>query len=50
MVNQPFVKKLATGKYAMWYTGQVKGTPSLGGKIGYAKSSDGVTFERTEGK
>jgi hypothetical protein len=47
-VNRPFVKKIATGKYAMWYTGQ-DSRYGVGGKIGYAESTDGITFERVQG-
>jgi hypothetical protein len=46
-VNRPYVKKIATGKYGMWYTGQAAGP--AGGKIGYAESTDGITFERVQG-
>ena len=46
-VNRPFVKKIATGKYAMWYTGQDQ--EHIGAKIGYAESADGITFNRTQG-
>lgn len=47
VVNRPFVKKIATGKYGMWYTGQDQGT--LGAKIGYAESADGITFKPVQG-
>jgi hypothetical protein len=46
-VNRPFVKKIARGKYAMWYTGQDKG--NVGAKIGYAESADGIEFKRMQG-
>jgi hypothetical protein len=48
-VNRPFVKKIATGKYAMWYTGQHTEV-GVGGRIGYAESADGIRFDRTQGK
>lgn len=47
-INRPFVKKVATGKYAMWYTGQ-KAEAGVGGRIGYAESTDGITFDRIKG-
>jgi hypothetical protein len=47
-VNRPFVKKLGTGKYIMWYTGQ-KPQDGVGGYIGYAESTDGIRFNRTRG-
>ena len=47
MVNRPFVKKIATGGYVMWYTGQDQGT--LGAKLGYAESVDGIKFKRVQG-
>jgi hypothetical protein len=45
-INRPFVKKIATGMYAMWYTGQDLG--QSGAKIGYAESTDGITFKRVQ--
>jgi hypothetical protein len=45
-INRPYVHKVATGKYAMWYTGQ----GSHGGTIGYAESTDGIEFTRLNGK
>lgn len=47
-VNRPFVKKVATGKYSMWYTGQDQA--HVGGKIGYAESDDGISFKRVQGQ
>lgn len=47
-VNRPFVKKMATGKYMMWYTGQPD--TDVAGKIGYAESADGIVFERVQGR
>lgn len=49
-VNRPFVKKMGTGKYGMWYTGQDIPQGIVGGSIGYAESTDGITFERIRGK
>ena len=50
-INRPFVKKIATGKYGMWYTGQGAAFGNLvGGAIGYAESPDGITFTRTNSK
>jgi len=46
IVNRPYVMKRATGDYLMWYTGQIDGK-NMGGKLGFAKSWDGVEFFRT---
>jgi len=43
IANRPFVLKVATGKYKMWYTGQHGG--AVGGALGYAESEDGITFK-----
>ena len=48
MANRPFVLKVATGDYKMWYTGQQGG--AIGGALGYAESTDGVHFEDMESK
>ena len=45
IVNRPFVLKRATGDYLMWYTGQIDGK-KMGGKIGFAKSWNGIEFFR----
>lgn len=45
IVNRPFVLKRATGDYLMWYTGQIDGK-NMGGKLGFAKSWNGVEFFR----
>src|SRR5579862_7149428 len=45
IVNRPFVLKRAKGDYLMWYTGQVDGK-NMGGKLGFAKSWNGVEFFR----
>ena len=44
-INRPYVLKRADG-YHMWYTGQAKGRSW----IGYATSSDGVTWKRMSDK
>ena len=44
-VNRPIVVKQG-GAYQMWYTGQAKG----GSAIGYATSSDGLTWQRMSGQ
>ena len=48
-INRPALKKIATGKYAMWYTGQ-QPSSGIGGWIGYAESMDGIVFERVRGE
>jgi beta-1,2-mannobiose phosphorylase / 1,2-beta-oligomannan phosphorylase len=45
-INRPVVVKRAVG-YHMWYTGQAKGKNSW---IGYATSTDGVTWKRMSDK
>jgi hypothetical protein len=48
IANRPFVLKVATGKYKMWYTGQQGG--AIGGALGYAESFDGITFKDVQSK
>jgi hypothetical protein len=48
IANRPFVLKVATGKYKMWYTGQKGG--AIDGALGYAESTDGITFQDVQSK